>query len=92
MISILKFEAQWCQPCHVFSPVFKAVMLSYADNDAVEFKVIDIDEDPDSATKFGVRSIPTMVLVDDDDNVLETVVGGMREQDLKSLIEKAIGE
>lgn len=87
MITIIKFEATWCQPCKTFTPVFESVKEEYKDNDSVAFKVIDIDEDPKAATEFGVRSIPTVVIVEDGE-VLETSVGLLNKDQFKKVVER----
>jgi thioredoxin 1 len=58
MKQLLKFSATWCGPCKSLAGVMKNV-----DFKDVEMKEIDIDEDMDSVKKYGVRGVPTMVLV-----------------------------
>ena len=87
MVTVIKFEADWCQPCKVFAPVFKKVAASYDNDSSVEFRVVNIDEDPDTATKFSVRSIPTVIITDGEE-VLETVVGALNAEQLKSVVER----
>jgi len=58
MKQLLKFSASWCGPCKSLAGVMKNV-----DFKDVEMKEIDIDEDMDSVKKYGVRGVPTMVLV-----------------------------
>ena len=60
MKQLLKFSASWCQPCKQLSGVFKHVDLK-----EVELKEIDIEEDSELATQYGIRGVPTMVLLED---------------------------
>jgi thioredoxin-like negative regulator of GroEL len=60
MKQLIKFSASWCQPCKALSGNFK-----YVDMKDVEFKEVDIDENIDMAKQYGVRSVPTMVLLED---------------------------
>ena len=55
----LYFSAQWCQPCRTLSPIMNEV------SSQISVQKIDVDEDYETAQKYGVRNIPTVVLVDD---------------------------
>jgi len=61
MKKLLKFSASWCGPCKSLANNFKHVNLG-----DVELLNIDITEDEQSATKYGIRGVPTMVLLEDD--------------------------
>jgi thioredoxin-like negative regulator of GroEL len=60
MKQLLKFSASWCQPCKSLAGNMKHV-----DFKDVELKEIDIDENLDEAKKYGIRGVPTMVLLND---------------------------
>jgi thioredoxin 1 len=60
MKQVLKFSATWCGPCKSLSGVLKNV-----DFKDVELKEIDIDENIDEAKKYGIRGVPTMILLND---------------------------
>ena len=60
MKQVLKFSATWCGPCKSLSNIIKNV-----DFKDVELKEIDIDENADEAKKYGIRGVPTMVLLED---------------------------
>lgn len=60
MKKILKFEADWCGPCHAVAPTVKKV----AEETGLEMEVIDIDANPDLAESYGVQSVPTILLVE----------------------------
>lgn len=60
MKQVLKFSATWCGPCKSLSAILKNV-----DFKDVELKEIDIDENADDAKKYGIRGVPTMVLLED---------------------------
>ena len=64
MKQLLKFSASWCQPCKQLSGVFK-----YVDLKDVELKEVDIEENSELAQQYGIRSVPTMVLLEDDKEV-----------------------
>ena len=64
MKQLLKFSASWCGPCQALSMTLKE-----KDDWGIEIKEVDIDENLDLAAKFGIRSVPTMVIVEDDKEV-----------------------
>lgn len=61
MQKLIKFEADWCGPCHVIRPAVTAI----AEETGLELEVVDIDDNPDLAESYGVQSIPTILLVED---------------------------
>ena len=60
MKQLIKFAASWCQPCKQLAGSMK-----YVDFKDVELKEVDIDEDSELAFKYNIRSVPTMVLLED---------------------------
>jgi thioredoxin-like negative regulator of GroEL len=60
MKELLKFSATWCQPCKSL-----AGNLKYVDFGDVTLKEYDIEENSEESTKFGIRSVPTLVLIKD---------------------------
>jgi thioredoxin 1 len=54
----LYFSAQWCGPCKTLGPIMNEV------SSHIEVEKIDVDLDYEKAQKYGVRNIPTVVLVD----------------------------
>ena len=67
MKEVLKFKAVWCGPCKSLSNIMEG-------NDfGVKVTEIDIDEDMETAQKYAVRGVPTMVLVEDGKEVSRLV-------------------
>ena len=60
MKQLLKFSATWCGPCKSLANNFKHV-----DMGDVELVSIDIEEQSEKATQYGIRGVPTMVLLED---------------------------
>lgn len=60
-VSLIDFSATWCGPCKMLAPVLEEV--SEEMKDSVSFYNIDVDENPDLAVKFGVTSIPALVVL-----------------------------
>jgi thioredoxin 1 len=59
MIEVKKFEASWCGPCKALKPIFENVASKYND---VNFSYVDVDEQFELASKYGIRSVPTVVI------------------------------
>ncbi|MEM7277902.1 MAG: thioredoxin [Pseudomonadota bacterium] len=75
---LVDFWAEWCGPCRMLGPVIESLADDY-DGRATVAKV-DIDQNPELAQRYGVRSIPT-VLVFDQGEVSESIVGVRQKAD-----------
>ena len=82
-ITIVDFWAPWCGPCKQLMPVFEATA---AENKGVEFIKINIEENPETPTKFGVRGIPTLIMFKDGE-ILDAKSGFMQKADLQAWID-----
>jgi len=83
---LLKFHATWCQPCQSYAPVVDNVAGSRTD---VEFAAIDIDQLPELRENFKVRSVPTLVLLKNGEQ-LDSLVGSNTVSSVNHWIDHAI--
>jgi thioredoxin len=83
---LLKFHANWCQPCQNYAPVIDSVADSRTD---VSFAAVDIDQLPELRENFKVRSIPTLVLLKDGEQ-LDSLVGSNTASNVNNWINHAI--
>ena len=74
--------AVWCGPCQSMKPIFKELSEEMKD---IKFVSVDVDESGDIATQYGVRSIPTFILLKNG-KVITQFVGGMSKAQLKEKI------
>ena len=58
MKKILYFSASWCGPCKTLGPIMESA------SGQVNYQKVDVDSNPELSAKYGVRNIPTMVLVE----------------------------
>lgn len=77
-MKLLKFYAEWCGPCKMQSMIIKGA----EDKITVPIEDINIDENVFMATENNVRSVPTMILVDDSGNEIKRQVGVLKEKEL----------
>jgi thioredoxin 1 len=84
-MKLLKFYAEWCGPCKVQSKIIKDA------GDKIKIKVedVDIDLNVSMSVDFNVRSVPTMILVDDRTEVeIKRHVGVLKEAELLEWLNK----
>ena len=60
---LVDFGAEWCGPCVAVAPVIRSLALEYADRLTVA--TVDVDADPQLAARYGVRSLPTVMLLEE---------------------------
>lgn len=72
---LYKFSADWCQPCHTMAKIMKGM----------DYTEIDVETEYGSelARKYGVRALPTLVVVDNNGNELKSKAGIMSKQALE---------
>ena len=76
MRKVLKFSASWCQPCKMLSKTLEDVKTN------VIIEEIDIDEQTELAVEYGIRGVPTLVMVDENIEV-KRIVGNLTKSQLE---------
>ena len=81
---IIDFFATWCVPCQMMSEVLRNVEKEY--EDVVEVFKVDVDENQETAIRYDVTSMPTLVFFKDGEEV-ERKIGYIEREELISIIE-----
>ncbi|MBP3040782.1 thioredoxin [Bacillaceae bacterium Marseille-Q3522] len=81
------FWAPWCGPCKMIAPVLEEIDTELGDK--AKIVKLDVDENQETAAKFGVMSIPTLILFKDGKTV-DKVVGFQPKEALVELLEKHV--
>ena len=85
---LVNFGADWCGPCHALSPILKEIAKERADR--MKVLKLDVDQCPDLAEEYGVRSIPTLALFSCGAE-RGRVVGVLPKPRLKNELDKVMG-
>jgi thioredoxin 1 len=81
---LVDFWAEWCGPCHAVAPVLEKIVEEHGDD--LRLVKVNIDEEQELASRYGVMSIPTMILFKDGEPTA-AVIGAQP----KTAIERALG-
>jgi len=89
---VIKLSAQWCAPCRVYANTFKNVS-NKEEFKGIEFNAMDIEEDKEAeplVIKFGVRGVPTTLILDENGELISKLTGNVKESDLIDAINDAM--
>lgn len=85
-VTLIDFHADWCGPCKTQDPIIEELEEDLGDD--VSFKYVDVDEEPDVANEYQVRSIPT-IIVRNENEVVERFVGVTQRETLEDALSRA---
>ncbi|MGV7220769.1 MAG: thioredoxin TrxA [Nitrospinales bacterium] len=85
--ALVDFWAEWCQPCKVLAPTIEELANEFAGKIVVG--KLNVDDNPETATKYGIRGIPTLLLFKNGE-VAQQMVGVKSKADIKKLIEESL--
>ena len=85
---LVDFFASWCGPCKMLGPIIEELIIEMKDQPVKIFKV-NVDESPQTASKYGIMSIPTIIIFKNGE-VVETLQGLQNKEVLKQKLESRI--
>ena len=83
---IIDLWAEWCGPCRMISPIFDEMSENPDYNGKIRFYKLNVDDNPKTASNFGVMSIPTILMLDSDGNEISRQIGAVPKEILSSFI------
>ena len=75
---VIKFSATWCGPCKMLARNLENITTN------IPIENVDIDENQDAAMEFGVRGVPTMIMLDENNTEVKRMVGMQSLKDLEN--------
>ncbi len=85
--ALVDFWASWCAPCRAIAPIVEEMATQYKGR--VRVTKMNVDENPSTPGRYGVRGIPTLILFKDG-KVVDQLVGAVPKNQIKELVEKAL--
>lgn len=85
VLTIVDFWAEWCAPCRMLSPT--VAELAEENKGGIRVGKLNVDQNPQTAAKFGIRGIPTLLFFKDG-QVKEQLVGVRPKSEIQSVIDK----
>lgn len=84
---LLDFWAEWCGPCKMIEPIVSEIAQEYSEK--IKVGKVNVDKYPEIATKYGIRSIPTLFFFKNGE-ILNQVIGFLSKKDLKKKVEDVL--
>jgi thioredoxin 1 len=84
---LVDYWAEWCGPCKAIAPVLEEIAAEYSDR--LQIAKLNIDENPDTPPRYGIRGIPTLMLFKNG-NVESTKVGAVSKSQLTAFIDSNV--
>lgn len=81
---VVDFWAEWCQPCKMLAPTVEEIANEYEDK--IMVSKLNVDDNPATATKYGIRGIPTLLFFKGG-KVVQQIVGVKTKTEIKKIIE-----
>ena len=82
--TLVDFWAEWCAPCRAMEPAFEKLAENYSSQ--FNFAKVNVDEAPELAAKFGIRSIPTLFLIKNG-KIAEQLIGARPYNELARVLD-----
>ena len=88
-IRLVKFEASWCGPCKAMTPILQRLVDAF--DEVLEVYTVDVDDNPEFANHYSVRSVPTIVLHGTKGEFITRFTGMVRYEQISVLVNGIFG-
>lgn len=85
---LVDFWAEWCGPCRMLAPTLEEIAREYSGK--VKVGKVNVDQNPELSEKYGIRSIPTLILFKGG-HVVDQTVGVQSKDALKRMLDRHVG-
>ncbi len=85
--ALVDFWAEWCAPCRAIAPLVEEIAQEYGGK--IKVAKLNVDENPSTPGKYGVRGIPTLILFKEG-QVVDQIVGAVPKDQIKALVDRAL--
>ena len=85
--AMVDFWAAWCGPCKMISPVVEELASEYGDR--IKFFKCNVDENPVTPSRYGIRSIPTLILFKGG-QIVEQIIGAVPRENVEAALKKVL--
>tara|TARA_Y100000748_G_scaffold288063_1_gene272679 strand:- start:3303 stop:3629 length:327 start_codon:yes stop_codon:yes gene_type:complete len=84
---LIDFWAAWCGPCKAIAPIIDEIAVEYEGK--IKVGKVDVDKNQNTAMKYGVRSIPTLLIMKSGE-VVNQIVGAVPRENITDILDKVI--
>jgi thioredoxin 1 len=88
-VTVLDFWAPWCGPCKMLGPIIDELANDNKDSSKINIGKVNVDDNSDTAVKYGIRGIPTLLFIKDG-NVVDSITGLKTKIEIQSKIDSLL--